>query len=330
MSEFQELEKRRFPYRITKTNWIVYAVACFIAILMSLKEIHKIPEFIGHAIGLCFAFLIFASFFGILFWFILGRKQNGGSTTFNVLIVITLLGQINNFAKSINENTVDSNELKVAINQYKEDLRNDSIPGDVAFQNFTDVLEKNVDQFIEQSSGDQKELFIGLKEFITEAKEEGNNWTTAQSKIASESFFDFSILHKQEEVDKQIQIAKEFAAASKRYKLFFQSRLKKLNEIIENKDIDDEFSMSLIDVIEQKVKKQNPIFVPYIDNNISYGNKMVIVLEMIKNNKWSKTSEGYIQFKDASIDTQFNNIMIELTETEEKVNELHSKLIDVI
>ncbi|MQP52421.1 MULTISPECIES: hypothetical protein [unclassified Flavobacterium] len=330
MSEFQELEKKRFPYRITKTNWIVYAVACFIAVLMSLKEITRIPEFIGHAIGLCFAFLLFASFFGILFWFILGRKQNGGSTTFTVLIIITLLGQINNFAKNSNENTIDTNELKIAINKYKEDLKNDSIPGNVAFQNFTDVLEKNVDQFIEQSSGDQKELFIGLKEFITEAKEEGNNWTTAQSKIASESFFDFSILNEQDEVDRQIQIARDFAEASERYKLFIQSRLKKLNQIIKNKDIDDEFSKIIIDVIEQKVKKQNPIFVPYIDNNITYGNKMVIVLEMIKKNKWSKTPEGYIEFKDALIDTQFNDIMIELTEIEEKVNDLHGKLIDVI
>ncbi|WP_445717261.1 hypothetical protein [Flavobacterium sp.] len=330
MSEFQELKKKRFPYRITKTNWIVYAVACFIAVLMSLKEIHRIPEFIGHAIGLCFAFLLFASFFGLLFWFILGRKQNGGSTTFTVLIILTLLGQINNFAKNSNESTIDTSELKIAITKYKEDLKNDSIKGDVAFQNFTDVLEKNVDLFITQSSGDQKELFIGLKEFITEAKAEGNIWTTAQSKIASESFFDFSILHEQGEVESQIQIARDFAEASKRYKLFIQSRLKKLNQIIKNKDIDDEFSKAIIDVIEQKVKKQNPIFVPYIDNNITYGNKMVIVLEMIKKNKWSKTPEGYIEFKDALIDTQFNDIMIELTEIEEKVNDLHGKLIDVI
>uniref|UniRef100_UPI00404819DF hypothetical protein n=1 Tax=Flavobacterium sp. TaxID=239 RepID=UPI00404819DF len=272
----------------------------------------------------------FASFFGLLFWFILGRKQNGGSTTFTVLIILTLLGQINNFAKNSNESTIDTSELKIAITKYKEDLKNDSIKGDVAFQNFTDVLEKNVDLFITQSSGDQKELFIGLKEFITEAKAEGNIWTTAQSKIASESFFDFSILHEQGEVESQIQIARDFAEASKRYKLFIQSRLKKLNQIIKNKDIDDEFSKAIIDVIEQKVKKQNPIFVPYIDNNITYGNKMVIVLEMIKKNKWSKTPEGYIEFKDALIDTQFNDIMIELTEIEEKVNDLHGKLIDVI
>lgn len=330
MTELEELKKKKFPYKITKTNWIVFAVACSISVLLRLITFDDVPEFIGNAVGIGIGYLFFASLFGVVFWFLLGRKENGGSTTFNVLIVIMLLGQFGEFSRNLKKNDIDTTEWNKAISKYKEDIKNDSIPADVAFQTFAASLEKNIDIFIEQSSGDQKELFIGLKEFINEAKQEGNNWTAAQSKIASESFFNFSLLNNEDEINKQIQTAEEFIVASKRYKQFFQSRLAKLEAIIKDKEIEGDLSKDVLEGVKLKVKKQNPVFIPYINYNIEYGIKMKEVLVLIKNNNWKLTKEEYIEFKDATIDEQFNNLIMELTEIEEKVNELHALSVDVM
>jgi hypothetical protein len=330
MSVFEEIKKKKFPYRITKTNWVLYLIACCISILFRLLTFEDIFEFIGNIIGVGIGYLLFASLFGFLFWFLLGKKENGGSTTFNVLIIIILLGQFGEFSRNLQKRHTDTNELDNALHQYKKELNNDSIPADIAFERFTATVEKNIDYYIEQSSGAQKELYLELKQFIHEAKQEGDDWSAAHSKISADSFFDFSILNNDTEIDNQIQIAEEYIIASNKYKKYFLSRSSKLKHIMTGEKINDEFAKEFLKGIERKARSQNPIFIPYINSNIQYGNKMKEVLLLLKKNKWKLTLDGYIEFKNSTIEMEFNDLITELTEIENKNIDLYTKLVDVM
>ena len=330
MSEFEEIQRKKFPYKITKFNWIFYIIAIILASLLRLLTFENFPEFIGNCIGLSIGFLIFASLFGVIFWFILGRKENGGSYTFNVLILLMLFGQLGEFSRTINSRKENKVDIRQAIQKYKDDIKNDSLQGNEALDSFAVSLEKGIDELIDDSRGNEKKLYISLKAFLNESIDEANLWNDAYYKINDDAFFNFNVLKNEGEFESQIEIAQDYIKASNRYKVFFQQRMNRLNAIIENNGINDEFANKMTSALRKKIKKQGIVFIPYIDNHIKYGEKMVEILKFTKDKKWKSSDLNFVEFSNSKYQEEFDSKINQLVVIEENVNELHSKLIDVM
>ncbi|WP_130735461.1 hypothetical protein [Flavobacterium sp. J27] len=334
MSEFEEVKIKKYPYKITVGNWILYLIASLITVVMYAISNSFSAEMVGFVIGIFFAYFIFASAFGLLFWYLLGRKEKGGSTTFNVLIIIILIGQINQIRvqNSNKRSNLDTTEIKEALHEYKNNVKNDSINSDEALHSFATTFEKNIDKFIENTEGEERALFVGLKEFLQESLTEANLWNAAFYKIDNEAFFNFDSIQKSNKIENRLQIAEEYVKASERYKDFFKKRLSKLNAIIKDKDIDRNNSKAkgIIDGVKKKVKKQSILFIPYIDSHIEYGNEMKGIFQLIKENKWKPNDVNFVIFSNPKIQIEFDAKINKMVEIEEKVNLLHEKLVDAI
>ena len=83
-------------------------------------------------------------------------------------------------------------------------------------------------------------------------------------------------------------------------------------------------------VWKQKIKKQGIVFIPYIDNHIKYGEKMVEILEFTKDKKWKSSDLNFVEFSNSKYQEEFDSKINQLVIIEENVNELHSKLIEVM
>ena len=80
------------PFNFSKSN-IVFGILVAIAIVyVSLKLFGFDRYGLGRAIGHIIGVFIAPSFMAILVWFIGGRKEYGGTTTFNVVLIIVLAG----------------------------------------------------------------------------------------------------------------------------------------------------------------------------------------------------------------------------------------------
>ncbi len=113
----------RHPFKLSKAN-IIYSIVVSLIVTPLLLiingiSVHSIGIILGSLIGI---FLI-PLFFAILFWIILGRKLKGGTTTFNIVLTLSLLGQISSFSEEISQKRkplYDSNE---AVSEYKENAK---------------------------------------------------------------------------------------------------------------------------------------------------------------------------------------------------------------
>ncbi|MEJ6791601.1 MAG: hypothetical protein QNK89_02380 [Lacinutrix sp.] len=92
----------KHPFKLSKTNIIYGLIVSFISVFLNTK-IRGFNSFsIGYSIGTILTVIAFPTLFALLFWYILGRKENGGTTTFNVVLSILLLstlGQIGRLSK---------------------------------------------------------------------------------------------------------------------------------------------------------------------------------------------------------------------------------------
>lgn len=321
----------KHPFKLSKTNIIYFIIVCLVFIVHHLFVSKFDAEIIGFVIGSTIGLFIFPFLIGLLFWYILGRKEKGGTTTFNIILTIVAISQFNLFIQKNNKEREIYSNIKSSIKDYKTEIVDEPDTSHNAYNKMYNSIDDNIDDLIKStSSNDEKRVFLVLKKFLSSSDKFNTKWLNAHKEISKETFFDFSVLKDKDELENQIFSVNSYINASKEYKSFFRTRLTTLDTDIRNLEINNDFIKGVLKEIRKKDALQKPIFNPYIDSHIEYGEKIKEALYILKKNKWSYSKEGIINFKNINVEIEFNEILDEITEIEFKVNEWQAKLIETM
>ena len=90
----------KHPFKLSKANIIYGLTALAVSLLINIR-IHGIGSSysLGIAVGTIITLILFPTFFALLFWYILGRKEYGGTTTFNIVLTLMLFGSLSEFGR---------------------------------------------------------------------------------------------------------------------------------------------------------------------------------------------------------------------------------------
>jgi len=89
----------KHPFKPSKTNIIYASIIAVIIIFFNIRIYGFDAYTFGMSIGSIIGIILIPTLLALLFWFILGRKENGGTATFNVVLTLMLLGSISEFGQ---------------------------------------------------------------------------------------------------------------------------------------------------------------------------------------------------------------------------------------
>ena len=81
----------------------------------------------------------------------------------------------------------------------------------------------------------------------------------------------------------------------------------------------------------RKDSAQKIIFIPYINANIEFGNKLKKVIELLKaeNGKWKIEGEIFV-FEKSDSQRIYEETLFDAAKNEEEIAELYDKLLEVV
>jgi heme/copper-type cytochrome/quinol oxidase subunit 4 len=93
----------KHPFKLSKTNKVYLSIACGFWLLASLVLFGFQPYTIGYAIGGIIFFAVIPIIVAWLVWLIQGKKEEGGTTAFNVVLTLLLISSLSNFVGKLME-----------------------------------------------------------------------------------------------------------------------------------------------------------------------------------------------------------------------------------
>lgn len=324
----------KHPFRLSKSNKI------YISIVVILYSIFKLisTRFSAHGVGEVIGFLIFVISAPLIFayvnWLVNGRKKNGGTITFNITLSIVLIAQMGIYGNELNKirnirDIVDRKEkLKEELLRQGDFANVDSINSE-----FSQSQSKNIDALIQLSSGDDKKAYQKVNVFRKNADSISTVWSNALNEVNKPRILDFSLLTNDEECEYQWSIVQNYLAKSLDYQVYFKNRITSFERSIkELTDRNNELAMGMLDGLTKKHQEQTPIFEPLIEAHINYGSGMADLIRHFQNQKgkWAFDKDDMLRFEDSDAQFKYENLIQDITKSENIINELSTKLIEAI
>lgn len=320
-------KKKKYPFKLVTSNYVFGGIVCLIVAFLHYRT-HDLDGFLfGTIIGSFFGIIIFSLLMALFFWFILGRKKEGGTITFNVIMTLMLFSQFGQFSRNIQENNKSSEDILNALSEYKESSLEHPDSIDTNYTKFSSSLKGNITNLISNSKGEEKKLFIGLQVYFSKMDLIYKDWNDANNTLENSKVLDFNYLRTSSDYDSQIAIIDNYILKSQNYKAFFLNRKSILKE--ELKGLNSTSVKKYMTNFLKKDSIQRAVFEPYINAHIGYGESINAILNLLKkeDSTWEyDPKEETILFDYTSQEKEFNDHILEVVKYEEKVNLLNTEL----
>lgn len=335
-SEVAESSKVKQSYSLSTSNKIFYGLA----ILFSVVSFFLIGKFSSYEFGQLFgkviSYMLLPFFISWIIWRITGRSKIAGSITFNIILVLLLLGQVVKTAEQIEKNE-SLEAIKSEKNQFKEYLSenedaNFEEAGE-AYNKFTDSVKDEFKNLSEKSQGSEKLFFKLMAEFVNETQAEVLTWRNSYSEALSDDLFNYPLLKSDQDYESRKAAIRRYISASKKYLRSFEDTIPKLKSHLEPVGKDNALVKGAIEGALEKHNKQKPIFNPLIQEHIKYGENLIAMLDLLQNNKnqWSyDNSTDQLLFDDNQISETYDELFEKVTNNETAITTLSNKIIETI
>jgi hypothetical protein len=323
----------KHPFKLSKSNMIYASIAALITLLFNIRIYGFDAYVIGLSIGSLFGIIIIPTLIALLFWFVFGKKEKGGSTAFNIVLTLMLFGSISEFGQIAKEREKPIDDLKEAVSKYKEKTLANPDSTDTNYSELSTDIKKSIDDLIKTSVGEERKVFITLKKYFKKADSVNIVWNNAYNAFAEPRILDFTILNEKGEYKFQKKVIQEYINESKNFKLFVQNRVEYLKTQTKNIDRNNKSYKGFIKGLTNKDSIQKPIFIPYINGHIEYGQGINKIIELLENEqgKWSYENETEtLIFENSETQTTYEKILNDAISNEEIVNELSDKLVEIM
>ena len=323
----------KHPFRPSKTNIIYASIVASIIIFFHIRIYGFDAYTFGMSIGSIVAIILITTIIAFLFWLILGRKENGGTTTFNIVLTLMLLGSISEFGQITKDRQKPIDDLQKAVSEYKENTLANPDSTDLNYNELSKNVKSSIDGLIKNSVGEERKVWLALKDFFRKSDSTNIEWNTAYNSFAEPRILDFNRLDNAEEFRFQKEIIQEYINQSKHFKSFVENRVDYLKEQTSGIDKSNKAYKGFIKGLNKKDSIQKPIFIPYINAHIEYGKGIKKIIELLESElgQWNYDNETEtLIFENSEAETTYDEILNDAISNEEIVNELSDKLVEIM
>jgi hypothetical protein len=321
----------KHPFKLSKSNIIYAALVCLIIIFFKSK-IYGFDGFaLAYSLGSFIGVIIISTLFALLFWFILGKKENGGTTTFNLVLTFMLLSSLGQIARLAKEHQKPIANVEKAVSEYKEKTLANPDSTDENYSELSTTIKKSINELLKTSNGEERKLYLALNEYFQKSDSLNVDWNNAYNEFAEPRILDFTRLNKKDEFIFQKKVIQKYIDKSENFKLFMQKRVEYLKNLAKNIDRDNKVYKGFLKGLTKTDSIQTPIFVTYINAHIDYGKAIKGIVELLEkeNGKWEYVNES-IKFRNLESQINYEKILDDVIQNEEIINEFSDKLIETM
>lgn len=323
----------KHPFKPSKSNIIYASIVAAIIIFFNIRIYGFDAYTFGMSIGSIIGVVLITTLLALLFWFILGRKEKGGTTAFNIVLTLMFLGTISEFGQIAKDRQKPIDDLQKAVFEYKESTLANPDSTDSNYNELSANIKSSIDDLIKNSVGEERKVWLALKGFFKKSDSTNKEWNRAYNSFAEPRILDFNRLNNTKEFEFQKQTVQEYINQSKHFKSFVETRVDYLKEKTNRIDKSNKAYIGFIKGLTKKDSIQKPIFIPYINGHIEYGLGIKKIIELLENEqgKWNYDDEtDTLIFENSEIQTTYDKILNYAISNEKIVNELSDKLVEIM
>ncbi len=321
----------KYPFKLSKSNIIYAAIVSIIIILFNFRIYGFDGYTVGYSLGSIIGAILFPTLVALLFWFLLGRKENGGTTTFNIVLTLMLFGSIIEFSQMLEDRQKPIDDLQKAVFEYKENTL--SNPDSVAtnYAELSTNVNIAIDDLIKTSYGEEKKIYLTLKNYLKKSDSVNAKWNNSYQAFMEPRILNFTKLNNDEEYEYQKKVVQNYIDDSENFKNFVQNRVDYLKSQTKHIDSNNKAFKGFMKGIINKDSVQKPIFIPYINAHIDYGKNTKGIIELLEreNGKW-KNDNGIVKFQNPKSQVAYETLLENAIQNEETVNEYSEKLVGIM
>ena len=319
-------------YKLSKSNKIYFSVVAVLSIGVFVVMSDPTPYGLGVLTGRLIGYFLIPALIALIVWWLSGRKEKGGSWTFNIVLTLVILVQIGQFGNNVQPSQVLS-EYKEEQEKFKRDISNIKDP-----EEFDDVYKKHVasmkhslSDLSEVSEGTEKQLYIIMNEYVGESQLVVQKWQDSLAAAQSPRILDYSLLNSDEEFDYQKNVLNIYVENTKAYGIYDANTIPDLKKRLSVLGEENATVRVAVNSATEGYLSQKPIFEPLMRAHTEYGNGMIQMLDLLQKNKdmWSYENDE-LMISDDRLLSQYNELVEEFGSKVETINTLSSKLVDTM
>jgi len=324
------MEKDKHPFKLSKVNWIFGLMVIAISAFIFLRD----DGINAYSLGTLFGRILFTGIVplvvALVVWLIRNRKEYTGTHTFNIVLALLCFGMVKEIGAISNDKTQSVNEINKSASEFKEKINNeeDAIS---AFEEHSNNVDEGIAKMIRTSTGNEQKVYQNLQKFTSINSSVMIDWQKAYDSVMEPRILNYSLLNNQKEFDYQIDVLENYIEQSEEYKNYFENRKSLIEDL--NKDIPtgNQTLIGIMKGIDNKDSIQKPIFRPFIDSHINYGNNLTEIIKFLNVNsgKWEYQNDELI-FENSELEKKYSEIIQKIAENENQINKLGEKLIEVM
>lgn len=328
--ETNHMEEKKFGFRLSKVNWIFALTAIGISAVIFLRRDGINGFSLGYLLGSIVTLAILPLFFAFVVWLITGKKPYAGTYTFNIVLAFLCFGMMQELGRISKEKSDGVDAITKSISEYKNKLNNEE-GGIEAYQEHMGNVGDGISKMIRNSTGNEQLVYKNLQKFMSINNAVMIDWQKAVDSVGLDRILDFSLLNNQTEFEYQIGVLEHYKNQSEIYKNHFENRVSLLEELNKNIPKGNLTLKGVMTGINKKDSIQQPIFKPFIKSHIDYSNDLLEVVKFLQDNqgKWEIENDE-LTFSTIELEETFWTIVDKITEDENRINELNSKMIEVM
>ncbi|MEN8131796.1 MAG: hypothetical protein ABFS45_16730 [Pseudomonadota bacterium] len=319
-------------YTLSKSNKIYFSVVAVLSFGAFVAMSEPTPYGIGRLTGSLIGYFLIPALIALIVWWLSGRKEKGGSWTFNIVLTLVILGQIWQFGDNTKPSQVLS-EFGEEREKFKRNISSIEDPEELddARDKYVDSIKHGFGDLSEASEGAQKQFYIIMNGYVGEAQLAAQKWKDSFNAAQSPRILDYSLLNSDEEFDYQRNVLNLYVENTKVYSIYQANSVPDLIKRLSVLEEENATFSGAVNGATEQYLAQKPIFEPLMRAHIEYGNGMIQMLDLLQVNKdmWSYENDELI-FSDDRLLSQYNELVEVFSNSAGTINTLSSKLVDLM
>ena len=323
-------------YKLSKSNKIYFSVVAVLSIGVFVVMSEPTPYGLGVLTGRLIGYFLIPALIALIVWWLSGRKEKGGSWTFNIVLTLVvslvILGQIGQYGNNIQLSQTLA-DLQEQQEEFKRDISNIEDPEeyDDAYNEHVDSMKQGFSDLSEVSEGVEKQFYVIMNEYTDEVQLATQKWQDSFKAVQAPRILDYSLLNSDEEFIYQRNVLNSYTENTKAYDIYYANMVPGLKKRLSVLEGENAIVIGAVNAATKNYNLQKPIFEPLMRAHIEYGNSLIQVLDLLQKNKdmWSYENNELMINSDNML-SQYNELVEVIGGNEATINTLSSKLVDTM
>jgi len=312
----QSQAPRRYNLSTSNKVMLILFGSCAAAVYYMRHGIQ--PEaFAANVRGLSLTLLSFVIFPGCCSWFIwliTGRRKNGGSWTYNLMLLLVALGLVGSFLKQVQQ----GGNVRYEVTGDKEQGRT-----------ITHVPEADAVRTVESKDSDEavdREVAAILRDLNEHVSGVVRTWSASWEALQRQHFIDVAGLTSEKEFRQQRQVVAEFLSASESYRKAIAMLGPEAERELSALGTNQRAVQGLIEGIEISRARYSP-YAKVLDAHIEYAGKLNAILDFLEreNGKWRVENKNIVFFSAVNSD-EWQRMFSSLVQLERQITRMGASL----